>query len=137
MRNILTVVLIIFSMFFPVFAEEPQLSLSTLVTVQDVPFEQCTKIFDIDAENLYYLTIASVNANRFKIEELQSKTGYILFNAVNKDFLASVIRIDSKKSILKVTPANNVYYFPPGIVLNLFKYIDLNSSEKPIVIKVN
>ena len=137
MKKFVALIFIIFSFLLPAFAEEPQVSLSTLVTVQDVPFEQCTKIFDIDAENLFYLTIASVNANRFKIEEIQSKTGYILFNAVNKDFLASVIKIDSKKSILKITPTNNVYYFPPGIVLNLFRYIELNNAEKPVVLKVN
>ncbi|MBQ8168345.1 hypothetical protein IJZ97_02890, partial [bacterium] len=100
---------------------EPE-NLSTLVTVQNVPFEQCTKIFNIDAENLFYLTIAGINANRFRINEIQSKTGYVLFTAVNKDFLGSVIKIDNKHSILKVTPTNNIYYFQPGIVLNLFKY---------------
>ena len=111
-------------------------NLSTLVTVQNVPFEQCTKIFNIDAENLFYLTIAGINANRFQIDEIQSKTGYILFNAVNKEFLASVVKIDSKNSLLRVTPANNVYYFQPGIVLNLFKYIELNGSVKPVVLPV-
>lgn len=111
-------------------------NLSTLVTVQNVPFEQCTKIFNIDAENLFYLTIAGINANRFQIDEIQSKTGYILFNAVNKEFLASVVRLDSKNSLLRVTPANNVYYFQPGIVLNLFKYIELNGSVKPVVLPV-
>ena len=137
MKKIIALIFAIFAFVLPAFTEEPQVSLSTLVTVQDVPFEHCTKIFDIDAENLFYLTIASVNANRFKIEEIQSKTGYILFNAVNKDFLASVIKIDSKKSILKITPTNNVYYFPPGIVLNLFRYIELNNAERPVVLKVN
>ena len=111
-------------------------NLSTLVTVQNVPFEQCTKIFNIDAENLFYLTIAGINANRFQIDEIQSKTGYILFNAVNKEFLASVVKLDSKNSLLRVTPANNVYYFQPGIVLNLFKYIGLNGSVKPVVLPV-
>ena len=111
-------------------------NLSTLVTVQNVPFEQCTKIFNIDAENLFYLTIAGINANRFQIDEIQSKTGYILFNAVNKEFLASVVKLDSKNSLLRVTPANNVYYFQPGIVLNLFKYIELNGSVKPVVLPV-
>ena len=111
-------------------------NLSTLVTVQNVPFEQCTKIFNMDSENLFYLTIAGINANRFQIDEIQSKTGYILFNAVNKEFLASVVKLDSKNSLLRVTPANNVYYFQPGIVLNLFKYIELNGSVKPVVLPV-
>lgn len=121
----------------PVFSEPQTASLSTLVTVQDVPVETCTKVFNIDAENLFYLTIAGINANRFKIEEMQTRSGYVLFNAVNKKFLASVIKLDAKTSMLKVTPVNNVYYFQPGIVLNLFKYIDINSSARPIILKVN
>lgn len=121
----------------PVFSEPQTASLSTLVTVQDVPVETCTKVFNIDAENLFYLTIAGINANRFKIEEMQTRSGYVLFNAVNKKFLASVIKLDAKTSMLKLTPVNNVYYFQPGIVLNLFKYIDINSSARPIILKVN
>lgn len=117
---------------------EPQSpSLSTLITVQNVPFETCTKIFNIDAENLFYLTIAGINANRFQINEIQSRSGYVLFNAVNKDFLASVIKLDSKTSMLKVTPVSNIYYFQPGIVLNIFRYIELNSGLKPVILKVN
>lgn len=121
----------------PMSVKAEEISLSTLVTVQNVPFEYCTKIFNTDAESLFYLTIASINANRFRVDELQSKTGYVLFNAVNKEFLASVIKIDGKHSLLKVTPTNNVYYFQPGIVLNLFKYIELNYAEKPVPLKVN
>lgn len=119
------------------FSQTQQVSLSTLVTVQNVPFEDCTRVFNVDAENLFYLTIASINANRFSIDEIQSKTGYILFCAVNKEFLASVFKLDDKTSMLRITPANNVYYFQPGIVLNIFKYIDLNSALKPVIIKTN
>ncbi len=137
MARIIRVLLVLAGFIFTVCRVncEP-VNLSTLVTVQNVPFEQCTKIFNIDAENLFYLTIAGINANRFQIDEIQSKTGYILFNAVNKEFLASVVKLDSKNSLLRVTPANNVYYFQPGIVLNLFKYIELNGSVKPVVLPV-
>ena len=125
MARIIRVLLVLAGFIFTVCRVncEP-VNLSTLVTVQNVPFEQCTKIFNIDAEN------------RFQIDEIQSKTGYILFNAVNKEFLASVVKLDSKNSLLRVTPANNVYYFQPGIVLNLFKYIELNGSVKPVVLPV-
>lgn len=119
-----------------VFAETTSLNLSTLVTVQNVPFEQCTQIFKTDAENLFYLTLAGINANRFRIDEIQSKTGYILFNAVNKEFLASVVKLDKQTSLLKITPANNVYYFQPGIVLNIFKYVEINNSLRPVQLKV-
>lgn len=105
------------------------LSLSTLVTPQNVSFDDCTKTFNINCERLFYLTLAAINANRFEIKEMQSKTGYIMFSAVNKDFLASIVTIDKYRSMLKITPANNNYFFAPGIVLNIYKYIDLNASE--------
>lgn len=120
--------LIIFGMLFlcaGVTNAEP-VSLSTLVTPQNVSFEQCYKAFDIPQEKLYYLSLAAINANRFDINEMQSKTGYIVFTAVNREFLASIIKLDKNRSMLKITPTNNVYYFPPGIVYNFFRYIDLN-----------
>lgn len=106
-------------------AEETGLRLSTLVTPQNVPFEHCTRIYPMKPEKLFYMTIASINANRFEPLEMQSKTGYILFNAVNKEFLASIINVDNANSMLKITPTNNNYYFAPGIVSNIYKYIDM------------
>ena len=142
MARIITLFFILMMFISPVTADtttnnNQNLSLSTLVTLQNVPFEQCTKIFDIDTENLYYLTIASINANRFNITELQSKTGYILFNAVGKEFLASVIKVDDTHSLLRITPTNNIYYFQPGIVLNVFKYVEINKNLRPVNLKIN
>lgn len=96
------------------------------VTPQAVDFKVCCKIFHFDSQRLFYLTLASINANRFKIDEIQSKSGYILFTAAHKQFLASVVTIDSKTSMLKITPCSNIYFFPIGIVQNMFKYIELN-----------
>ena len=31
-------------------------------------------------------------------------------------------------SMLKITPVNNDYFFPVGVVTNFFKYIELNES---------
>lgn len=95
---------------------------------QPVDFKVCYKFFRMDSQRLFYLTLASVNANRFEIDEIQSKSGYVLFAVGKRHFLASVINIDSKNSMLKVTPCNNIYYFPVGIVQNMFKYIELNTN---------
>lgn len=95
---------------------------------QAIDFNYCNKIFKIETQKLFYLTLASVNANRFKIEEIKSKSGYILFTVAEKQYLASVIKIDSKNSMLKITPCNNIYYFPSGIVQNMFKYIEINAN---------
>lgn len=96
------------------------------VQPQPVDFGLCSKFFKIDSQKLFYLTLASVNANRFEINEIQSKSGYVLFSVSKRQFLASVIKVDSKNSMLKITPCNNVYFFPIGIVQNMFKYVELN-----------
>jgi len=93
---------------------------------QLVDFSQCNRYFKVDSQKLFYLSLASINANRFTIDEIQSKSGYILFSVLKRQYLASVIAIDSKNSLLKITPTNNNYYFPVGIVQNFFKYIELN-----------
>lgn len=108
------------------------LPVSTLITPQNVDFKTCTRTYILPADKLFYMAIASVNANKFNIEEIQSKTGYILFTAVNKQYLASVVSVDSNHSMLKITPTNNNYFFPPGVVLNFFKYIDLYGAT-PLV----
>ncbi len=95
---------------------------------QSIDFNICNKAFKIDTQKLFYLTLASVNANKFHIDEIKSKSGYILFSVAERQYLASVIQIDSKNSMLKITPCNNVYYFPSGIVQNMFKYIELNAN---------
>src|SRR5574344_1037440 len=106
-----------------VFAQE-----TAVVTPQPVGSEFCNKIFTTNSERLLYLTFASLNANKFDIEEIQSRRGYVVFTAANKKFLAHSIAIDGTHSILKITPLDNVYYFAPGVVSNVFKYIDLNKN---------
>ena len=99
-----------------------------LTTPQNIMFENCKKIFNVNQEKLFYLTLSSISANRFNIEEIQTANGYIIFNANRKKYLATIAKVDNSNSILKITPCNNVYNFPPGILLNMFKYIDLNIS---------
>ncbi len=104
---------------------DDNLLLSNLITPQNVNFNICTRTYILPQDKLFYMAIASANANNFDVEEIQSKTGYILFTAVNKQYLASIVKVDDKHSMLKITPTNNNYFFPPGVVLNFFRYIDL------------
>jgi len=101
-----------------------------LTVSQHIMFENCTKIFGINQEKLFYLTLASISANRFNVEEIQSSHGYIIFSANRNKYLATISKIDKTNAILKITPCNNVYNFPPGIITNTFKYIDLNMTTK-------
>lgn len=117
----------------PAFAETTSSTLSNFVTPQNVSQDICSRLYSTSTEKLFYLTISAINANNFQIDEIQSKTGYILFTAVNRQFLASIYKFSSSKAMMKITPVSNVYYFQPGIVLNIFKYIDLNVQDTPIV----
>lgn len=108
-------------------------TMSNFVTPQSVSQETCSRLYSTSTEKLFYLTLSAINANNFQIDEIQSKTGYILFTAVNRQFLASILKFSSSKAMLRITPVSNVYYFQPGIVLNMFKYIDLNVQDTPIV----
>ena len=74
------------------------------------------------------MSLASINANKFTIDEIQSVNGYILFRVSNRQFLASVTRVDPKSAIVKIVPADNNSFFPIGVLTNFFKYIDLNVS---------
>lgn len=107
-------------------------SMNALVTPQTVDFKMCTRTYIMPAEKLFYMAIASAKENKFTIDEIQSKTGYVLFTAAGKQYLASVVKIDNTHTQLKITPTNNNYFFAPGIVSNFFRYIDLNGAT-PIV----
>lgn len=132
-KYIFVVILLVFSSCSLSIASEP-ISLSTLITAQNVPFENCTKVFNTDNTSLFFLTIAAINANRFEVDEIQSKSGYILFTAVNKQFLATVSNVNTTQGLLKITPVDGSYYFQPGICSNIFKYIDLNIDKRAQVI---
>ena len=124
-KKILMIITASCMMLSPVFADD----INILTTPANISFEQCTRTYPVSAEKLYFLTLNSITANRFETRELQSKTGYILFKAAGREFLATVAYYGTNKSILKITPANNIYYFAPGIVSNVFKYIDLYMDE--------
>ena len=97
---------------------------------QNVDFENCTKMFPVNKEKLFYLTLGAVTANKFSIDEIQTQNGYIIFSAVNNKYLATIAGIDSDNSILKITPCNEIYFFQPGILLGMFKYIELNLNTE-------
>ena len=96
---------------------------------QNIMFEDCTKHFAVNKEKLFYLTLASLSANRFIIDEVQTSNGYVIFSVNKNSYLATIAGVDGANSILKITPCNNIYNFPPGIVTNTFKYIDLNLNS--------
>lgn len=132
MERNLAVLFLMLVLCAPFVKAEEQQPVTALVTPQNVDFKLCTRTYVMPAEKLFYMAIASAKENKFTVDEIQSKTGYILFTAVGKQYLASVVKVDDTKTMLKITPTNNNYFFAPGIVLNFFRYIDLNGAT-PLV----
>ncbi len=130
MERIVIALIVILLLGIPVNAEESAIDLSTLITTQNIKYQDCIKVFNTDNVTLLHLTIAAINANRFTIDEIQSDTGYIIFTAVNKQFLASISNVNTYQGMLKITPLDGNYYFQPGIISNIFKYIEINKDKK-------
>ncbi len=128
MERKLVILLLMLILCAPFVKADEQPSMAALVTPQNVDFKLCTRTYVMPAEKLFYMAIASAKENKFTVDEIQSKTGYILFTAAGKQYLASVVKVDDTKTMLKITPTNNNYFFAPGIVLNFFRYIDLNGA---------
>ena len=83
-------------------------------------------MFAVNKEKLFYLTLGAISANNFLVEEIQTENGYIIFYAAKNKYLATIAGIDGQNSILKISPCNEVYIFPPGVLINMYKYIELN-----------
>ena len=98
----------------------------TAQTKQTVNFEHCVRAYQTSNDNLFLLSLAAINSSGYKIEELQSRTGLISFEAEDKFFLISVTELDENSSLLKITPMNNSYYFSPTIIENIFLYMTNN-----------
>lgn len=131
MKKVLLLLGLLFvSTAFAVEQPKPANPTPPITVPQNIMFQNCTKIFAVNKEKLFYLTLSSLSANRFTINEVQTANGYIIFTVNRNKYLATVASVDSANSILKITPYNNVYNFPPGILLNTFKYIDLNLNTE-------
>lgn len=92
-------------------------------------FKDCTNSFQVNQESLFYLTLNALTQNSYKILELQSRTGTILFEAQQKQFIITTAKKDYKNSFIKVLPANNDYNFNPDTISKIFTYINVNSAN--------
>ena len=95
-------------------------------TKQSISFESCVRAYQTSTDNLFLLILAAINSSGYKIDEMQSRTGLISFVAENRSFLASVTELDENSSMLKITPMNNSYAFPPTVLEQIFLYLTNN-----------
>ncbi len=86
------------------------------------------KTYKTSSENLLYLLLSAINEHNYSIEEIQFKTGSVLFKAYTKEFIASVSAKDGYNSFIKIIPADNNYNFSPSLIQKLHTYIENNNS---------
>ena len=84
--------------------------------------------YKTSSENLLYLLLSALNENNYSIEEIQFKTGSVLFKAYTKEFIASIAMKDSSNSFLKILPVDNNYNFSPLLIQKLYRYIEANNN---------
>jgi hypothetical protein len=87
-----------------------------------------SKSYKTSSENLLYLLLSAINEYNYAIEEIQFKTGSVLFKAYTKEFIASVSTKDGYNSFVKIIPADNNYNFAPSLIQKLHNYLETNTN---------
>lgn len=96
--------------------------------VKITPPADFAQTYKTSSENLLYLLLAAINESKYSIEEIQFKTGSVLFKAYSKEFIASVCTKDNSNSFIKIVPADNNYNFSPLLIQKLQNYIESNNT---------
>lgn len=117
----------IYLLIFSVFFISAQKSYADNITPANTVSE-FAKSYKTSSENLLYLLLSAINEHNYLIEEIQFKTGSVLFKAYTKEFVASVSAKDGFNSFIKIVPADNNYNFSPMLLEKLHSYIEMNNS---------
>ena len=118
--------LVMISICLPVFFAKTAMPVFAEGQATYTNYKDCIRLYKLPFEKLYFLALSSVNANKYDIVEMQSRNGYIIFEANGKEFLLTIMKKDKNFAFLRVTPCDNNYYFSPQIPENIFRYVDLN-----------
>lgn len=121
---------------------EPQMLAAATATTVVVPTQnstraavsECCDTITANPEQLFYLTLAALNKMNYKIKEVQSKTGTVLFQVASREFLITIAHQDVNNTFIKILPTDSNYAFSPALVQNIFSFIKANSKTAPVVL---
>ena len=114
----------------PSFAKDELDSSYAQSTSSYTNYRDCIKLYKLPFSKLFFLALSSAEANKYEILEMQSRNGYIIFKADNREFLLSVMKKDKNYTFLKLTPCDNNYYFSSLIPQKIFNYINSHFNEE-------
>ena len=114
------------------YAEEiiPAQPAQTQAIVAYTNYRDCIKLYKIPANKLFFLTLSAIHNNKFQLLEMQSRNGYLIFEENGREFLLNVMKKDNNHTFLRLTPADNNYYFSPTIPQKIFNYIDSKTNAE-------
>lgn len=132
-KILLSIVLLLFTT-IQTLAEEIEITTQEKPSITYTNYRDCIKLYKLQFDKLFFLALSSIEANKYEIVEMQSRGGYIVFKAENKEFLITVLQKDKLYSYIKITPCDNNYYFSPQIPEKIFNQIALlfNTELKEI-----
>lgn len=96
-------------------------------------FEDSFKIYSQDADSLFMNAMSAISSNNnFKIVEIQSKNGYILFLYGSKYYLLTLTKRYQNQTEIKVLPQNSDYSDGSTVANAIFLAIDNEIKTRPV-----
>ena len=108
------------------------LNINAAANANESLLASCNKNYPVSADNLYMLTLSAINSTgQYEVVEMQSKSGYIMFRTLNKDYIATISKEGANTSSIKILPANSDFSSGTSIQKAIFDTIDLNIKNIP------
>ena len=96
-------------------------------------FEDSFKIYSHSADSLFMNAISAISSNNnFKIVEVQSKNGYILFLHGSKYYLLTLTKRYQNQTEIKILPQNSDYSDGNTVANAIFLAIDNELKTRPV-----
>lgn len=108
------------------------LFITPVVCADESLLDLCHKNYPLRADDLYILTLSALNGTgQFDVIEMQSKSGYIVFMAASKEYVATVSKIGPAASNIKILPSNSNFSNGSAIQKAIFDTLDQNIQNIP------
>lgn len=101
---------------------------------QKTSINQCSETVSVSSEQLFYLTLTALNKMNYKIKEVQSKTGTVLFQVAQREFMVTIADIGANKTFIKILPTDSDYGFSPSLIQNVFYFLKANAGVTPTIL---
>ena len=91
------------------------------------------KIYSKNADDLFMSALGAISSSdKFKIIEIQSRNGYILFLYGSRYYLLTVTKRYQNQTEVKIMPQNSDYSQGSAVAQHVFSLIDSYNITKPM-----